>query len=304
MKDGKNAFFVGSPIGGRWSLWKTNNAGLNWDSSGLFLPQSGNETGWRNSLEVLNDTIWFGTNNYRIYKSTNFGSNWTILSTGAEQNSSVVRFTYNYFYVPAAFGGTNLFYSTNNGINWQLANCPGNGSFNGFCGGIVGVDLYAFGPGYATRGDSSIYVGNSFPNLIRDYSAPSGIYNHMASDIPLSSVTWAVRSNGGITKVTIFRGGAVHSISSRIPESFQLAQNYPNPFNPSTSIRFNLPKTEFVTLKIFDETGREVVTIVNEQLHAGEYETSYDASSLASGIFFYSLITPDFIKTKKMILIK
>jgi len=314
MKNGVNAFMVGDPVGGRWSLWKTTNAGLNWDSTGLNLPQNGTETGFNNSLVIVNDTIWFGTNNSRIYKSTNYGTNWSFISTSPEVNSSMLWIPQNIMYGSINYkviGGNNIYYSTNQGANWLQATCPGSGMFTGFAGGLVGSDYFALGPGYAVRGDSSIYAGNEFPNLIRDYSAPSGRYNHLAYDYIGNNVSWAVRTNGGITMVTIFRGGAVHSISSEIPKSYNLEQNYPNPFNPATKIRFDLKKEAFTNIKVYDVLGREVAVIVNEQLHPGVYEADFDASSLSSGIYYYRISarqvgssTGDYSEVKKMAVVK
>jgi len=85
---------------------------------------------------------------------------------------------------------------------------------------------------------------------------------------------------------------------------YTLSQNYPNPFNPSTTINWQLPEAGLVTLKIFDVLGKELITLVDEELKAGEHEAIFDASHLSSGIYFYQLKTGKFIQTKKMILLK
>ena len=82
------------------------------------------------------------------------------------------------------------------------------------------------------------------------------------------------------------------------------SQNYPNPFNPSTNINFTLPNTEFVTLKIYDILGKEVKTIVNEELSAGNYTKTWDANNLSSGVYFYKLTAGKFTETKKMMLVR
>lgn len=87
-------------------------------------------------------------------------------------------------------------------------------------------------------------------------------------------------------------------------KSFYLSQNYPNPFNPSTKIKFELPKSSFTILKIFDVLGREISTLVKEQLKAGKYEAEWNASRYPSGVYFYQLKTEEFTDTKKMILLK
>ncbi|MDD3557075.1 MAG: T9SS type A sorting domain-containing protein [Melioribacteraceae bacterium] len=89
-----------------------------------------------------------------------------------------------------------------------------------------------------------------------------------------------------------------------IPTKFELSQNYPNPFNPSTTIRFQVPQNESVSLKVFDVLGREVATLLNDNLSAGSYEVNFDASNLAAGMYVYRLQAGDFVSAKKMMLLK
>ncbi|MGD1046555.1 MAG: T9SS type A sorting domain-containing protein [Bacteroidota bacterium] len=91
---------------------------------------------------------------------------------------------------------------------------------------------------------------------------------------------------------------------NQIPKEFSLSQNYPNPFNPATTISFNLPIKSFVTLKMFDIMGREVATIVSEELSAGSYSRSWNAANISSGIYFYRIQTGSFTETKKLILLR
>jgi len=92
--------------------------------------------------------------------------------------------------------------------------------------------------------------------------------------------------------------------NSNTPKDFNLSQNYPNPFNPVTKINFALPKQGFVTLKIYDITGREVKTLVNEFKQSGYYSIDFNGSNLASGVYFYRIQSNDFVMTKRMVLIK
>jgi hypothetical protein len=89
-----------------------------------------------------------------------------------------------------------------------------------------------------------------------------------------------------------------------LPKAYALQQNYPNPFNPATEIAFALPKAGLVTLKIYDLLGRQVTTLVNRSMQAGDHRISFDASSLASGIYFYRLESGGFSATRKMVLLK
>lgn len=88
------------------------------------------------------------------------------------------------------------------------------------------------------------------------------------------------------------------------PLQFSLSQNYPNPFNPNTTIQYQLPKNEFVTLKIYDVLGSEVSTLVNEYKSSGNYKLNFDASNLSSGVYIYTIRSADNVLSKKMILMR
>ena len=89
-----------------------------------------------------------------------------------------------------------------------------------------------------------------------------------------------------------------------IPTRFSLEQNFPNPFNPGTKIRWQSPISTHLTLRVYDVLGNEVAKLVDEYRNAGSYEVEFDASQLASGVYYYQLLVGDFIETKKMILLK
>jgi hypothetical protein len=88
------------------------------------------------------------------------------------------------------------------------------------------------------------------------------------------------------------------------PQTISLGQNYPNPFNPATRIVYKLNKEEKVTLKIFNVLGEEITTLVNKVESAGNYDVTFNASNLPSGIYLYRMQAGSFIQTKKMILLK
>lgn len=96
----------------------------------------------------------------------------------------------------------------------------------------------------------------------------------------------------------------VEDISGRVPNSYALFQNYPNPFNPNTTISFNLPRAEFVKLRVFDITGREIAVLLNQQMDLGAYKINWNAARFSSGVYFYQLETANFTDTKKMVLLK
>ena len=95
-----------------------------------------------------------------------------------------------------------------------------------------------------------------------------------------------------------------NEVNIGVPAAYELSQNYPNPFNPSTSISFNIPTDGIVSLKLFDMSGKEVSTLVNEVKTAGYYSVNFNAANLTSGIYFYELRADNFSAVKKMMLVK
>jgi hypothetical protein len=89
-----------------------------------------------------------------------------------------------------------------------------------------------------------------------------------------------------------------------IPDGFKLFQNYPNPFNPSTKISFSIPSSGLISVKVYDILGNEVAILLSEEKSAGNYEVSFNATSLSSGTYFYQLNVGTYSETKKMILLR
>ncbi len=101
----------------------------------------------------------------------------------------------------------------------------------------------------------------------------------------------------------------VISNGSLLPKAFALSQNYPNPFNPSTKIGFDVPKKAHVTLAIYNVLGQQVRTLINEELDANSYSVIWEGDNdsgvkVASGMYFYKLVSADFVKSRKMMLVK
>ncbi len=118
--------------------------------------------------------------------------------------------------------------------------------------------------------------------------APGEFHIYTSKRIPAPD-TAVYKSNGG-NKIVV--------------ETFDLEQNYPNPFNSSTVIKYQIPKNSFVSLIVYDVLGREVIRLINDEKQSGEYSIKFDASKFSSGIYFYKLKAGDFVKTKKMVLLK
>ncbi len=123
-----------------------------------------------------------------------------------------------------------------------------------------------------------------------DNNLPAGIYNYRIKQMDFDGT------------FRYFNLDELVEISS--PMTFELAQNYPNPFNPSTHISWQSPVGSWQVLKVFDVLGNEVRTLVNEYKPAGSYEVEFDASRLASGVYYYQLQAGEYLQTKKMILVR
>lgn len=91
---------------------------------------------------------------------------------------------------------------------------------------------------------------------------------------------------------------------TELPTGYNLSQNYPNPFNPTTNIKFSIPETGFVTLKVYNTLGQEVATLINEIKSTGTYEVDFNASKLSSGMYVYTLSSGNIHISNKMILMK
>lgn len=142
------------------------------------------------------------------------------------------------------------------------------------------------------------------------------IYDTSNSELPDNNVNFvAIDQNGNKwigteNGLAVFNENGIVSIGDKftsienIPNDYQIFQNYPNPFNPSTTIAFDLPETGQVTLKIFNILGEEVATLVSERLSAGSYSYEWDASDLASGVYLYRLQAGNYVKTRKMVVMK
>jgi len=125
----------------------------------------------------------------------------------------------------------------------------------------------------------------------------------------ISGRAYGINTGYDLTTLEMSQVSEIKISNENTPEFYSLSQNYPNPFNPTTNIKFRVPygsiaNNKFVTLKVFDILGKEIATLVNEKLKAGEYEVTFDGTALPSGVYFYKLTSGDFTETKKMILLK
>jgi len=160
--------------------------------------------------------------------------------------------------------GADLFVGTNDGVYWSTDQ---------------GTSWTAINQGFATK--TLVYK-----MTMDDQYLYAGTYTRSVWRRPLSEVT------------------AVKEVSNTIPRGFELAQNYPNPFNPTTSVDVRISKSGMTTLTIYDVLGREVATLVNQELHPGTYRVEWNATGQPSGIYYYRLQSGSSVEMKKMVLMK
>ncbi|MFA6598130.1 MAG: SdrD B-like domain-containing protein [Ignavibacteriaceae bacterium] len=141
----------------------------------------------------------------------------------------------------------------------------------------------------------NIFVGNGQTFALR-------IYPYSPTGSVTATVSLAIHNNVVICGTTSRLVGIEGQ--SNLPTAYALQQNYPNPFNPSSTIRYDIPKTSFVKIVVYNILGREIRVLMNEEKNPGHYEIIFDATDLASGIYYYTITTGDFTQSKKMILLK
>lgn len=164
--------------------------------------------------------------------------------------------------------------------------------------------------------DISVYVNDGAGGFAFNYRVGAGwspewpFYADFTGDNIKDIATCVTTPHPGSLdrSVAIIKGiipvGIKPIVNNKIPSAFRLYQNYPNPFNPVTTIRFDLPEASFTKLTVYDILGREVKTLVKEQMDAGNHEVRWNGTNYSSGLYFFKLSTERYSETKKMILIK
>jgi hypothetical protein len=242
-----------------------------------------------------------GVLSYAIYATVPVGQVWHVGASNIR-----INFTSNPSNSIAAVTGAGAVDSANpnisgaNGYNAMTANSPGTG--------IIGLNILTFNTSgfYSFVGSTTPYrIGRIKFNITTPFYADTLKFRNTPSATPtvvLDSLTPLVYNTTFATANPVITGIAGNT--TELPKEFQLYQNYPNPFNPVTSIKFDIPKSSFVKMKIYDVLGKEIADLVNMDMQAGRYEVNWNGTENASGIYFYKIETKDFTKVMKMVLIK
>ena len=244
------------------------------------------------NLLVRDNAILAGSG-FSLNVTSNSGTNWNQISFGypvyslATNGTDIFAGTYN--------GG--VLKSTNNGYNW-VQTTP-------FIASSIRA-LIAFGTNIIAGDDYGTGIFVSTDLGITWTQRNEGLQGGSCSILELMNANGYIFAGtaNGVYRRNLENLLSINKISKLVPTSYLLHQNYPNPFNPVTKIKFDIPKSSFVKMVVYNSLGHEVATLVNEKLGAGSYETNWDGSGYPSGIYFYKLVTDKFVEVKKMALIK
>ena len=274
-----NHLFAGTES---YGIYVTTNLGQNWVFSGL----PGRDV---LSSIVFNNKIYAGTSDIGILVSSDFGQSWDSTSMKFQGVLNISAAS-NKMYAGTSTG---LYISLNNGTNWTLIS-----PLNIFVTSVVNV-----GNNIIISSRTGVYTSNN--NGVNWISHNEGLTDLNINYIMvLGNYLFAGSNTEGLLKRNLNEIVSIKNVYSELPNAFSLEQNYPNPFNSMTNVKFEIVNAGMVEIKVFDLSGKEVRTLVNEYKQAGTYEVRFDAGDLPSGIYFYRMETNGFISTKKCVLLK
>jgi photosystem II stability/assembly factor-like uncharacterized protein len=278
----------GTAVGDGGTILRTTNSGVTWTRQGS----------WRTyifsavSFTDANTGTVVGTDGI-ILRTTNGGATWDRQFSGVMNTLKGVTFTDANTGTVVGDGGM-ILRTTNGGISW-LRQASG-----------TAYTLNAVSFADADRGIAVGWAGT----IVR--TTNGGVtwkYEHSGTGNELFAVSFVnpnaatvVDEWGGILRST--REVAVEQVSDAMPTEYSLSQNFPNPFNLTTTIEFDVPKSGYITLKVYNVLGGEVATLVDDVLIPGRYAARFNAAGLASGVYFYRLQAGNFVQVRKMILLR
>jgi hypothetical protein len=232
-----------------------------------------------------------GTEN-GAFISTNRGASWSAANTGLTGSALKIN---NMFAVFALTGNGVYLTSLTAFTGWTSTGTTGD--YRTCAADVTTMKYYFFGTNVGT-------CINLMTSQVSNLSL-SGISGGAITSALLYGTNMFVGTEtGGVFRAQVSALATGVSDKIQLPNDFTLSQNYPNPFNPTTTISFSLPSKSFVTLKVFDALGREVSTLVSQELTAGNYSQQWNAGNLPSGMYFYRLQTGNYSETRKIVLLK
>ncbi len=279
-------------------IFKTTDAGSTWDQRS---PLYTNNAYSIKDLLFVNDSMGFacGSGGW-VNRTTNYGKVWY------SEYLQFVQTNNDLFFLNSRTGfmaNSSLIHkTTNSGVNWIRYDLP-------FAGPLSSVSFTDSATGYVCAYSGKIYKStNGGANWFELNSGCSQLLYSVKFVNPNTGFVFG--RNGTIMKTTDAGSSITEAlpVSQSVPSNYQLFQNYPNPFNPVTNIKFQIPvgngRDRWVKLIVFDLLGKEIITLVNQQMQPGSYNVDWDASNFPSGVYFYKIEAGDFLESKKMVLVK
>jgi len=335
-QDGKEIYFSRNTVGVSNTIWWTYFNNGAW-STPVLAPFTGSYYNSEPFITYDNQKMYFisardTSTNYQIYFMSRNGSNWTTpvklgvpFSLDKTKMFPTLAANGNIYFTQWDLASNSYFYTAKNINGVFYAPVKLNPNINAFFihGHIfvapdesflvfdviptqqsTGSMIYASFKNADSTWGNPIRLSNtinSTGNQYCPYLSPDGKYLFFTQGGDL----WWVDSK----VVTRHKPVGIIKTESEIPNDCKLYQNYPNPFNPSSTIGFQISESRFISLKIYDISGKEIATLVNEKLAPGKYEVPFSIdrfsnSSISSGVYFYTLKSDDFADTKKMIYLK
>ncbi|MBS4027473.1 MAG: T9SS type A sorting domain-containing protein [Ignavibacteriales bacterium] len=279
-----NTVFAGTTAG---TYMSTNN-GQQWTQR--------DASTWYWTLGIFGSTLFGATGNFgKMFSSTDDGMTWNSVSIGVtDYNVSQIIVAGGNIYCATSWAGIRM--SSDGGTNWSKITPD---SLNNI---------------YTVRVNGSDILAGSDNGRVWVSNNSGQSWTNISADIPSGNVIKGFVYSGNYALVAVRQNRvwrrplseitSVSEIKSSLPTKFSLEQNFPNPFNPTTNIGFQISEYGFVSLKVFDVLGKEVSTLVNENLSAGKFSVDWNTENIPSGMYFYKLTTNNFSLTKKMLLAK
>jgi hypothetical protein len=293
-------------------IFRSSDDGANWQQMYVGQNAVGQQdyTAGATCIGTAGEKILIGTEiaPAAIYSSSDNGNTWAgQLSRSDGSSDSFFCFYYDNGKLFAG-GFMGVYLSTDLGNSWSTQYSGTTDQHGQYIGFSMFRDIVSYnGNLIAAVGFNSIQI--SHDNGISWTGFNDGLifdWNFSALAIKPPYI-WAI---GGAGFGNVYRRSLteivteVENNTNLSPNRYLLSQNYPNPFNPTTTINFSIPKSGFVTIKVYDVLGREVKTLVSQELSAGNYKQQWNANRMPSGIYFYRLQSGSFTETKKLILLK
>ena len=247
------------------------------------------------ALAVSGTSLFAGTV-AGVFLSTDNGTHWSSANNGLT-NSLVMSFAICNTLLFVGTNGGGVFLSSNSGVSWTSVNS-----------GLTNLHVFSL-----ATSDTNLFAGTSdggvFLSTNRGTSwagVETGLIKSVVEALAVSGTDLCAGTSGAgvwrrpLSEVITWADPA----SNPEPSDFSLHQNYPNPFNPTTSIEYALPHAGYVSLRVYNVLGEGVATLVDGQQAAGTLKTTWDASHMPSGVYFYRLTAGEYVQTRKMVLMR